>query len=418
MRIVEKLIEFKYFEETIVELSVVQSIVKAALEQSKKLKQKQAELQPVVTKSIHTVFKAWYDYEQKLVGFVSNPKDIVEVREEALANPVLEPFKFTNFGQAARLGKKHISDPNRLEPEIESNPGSPPAMAALYTRVPSARGEHSKVKRALIEMHDQAILELLEIDLVIERLYRTSLIVFDDIVKRKREQEDSFHYNLLDVSCGGNLLAREIEARLQENNFPKKDMKKVVILGLDLDARAGKFTFKCNQAAETSALGWKDALQDQGVRVELLKGHVFSAKTLNDICKWLEANSVSGFDVVAALGILDYFDCQVAGEKKIYIREDKANNLGNRLYSLTNSGGLLIGAVFAKEGLDAASVGWRHLFGNWHLNLVEREVMQRRFSFLEATDFQDITTTTRVQDAKKLYSINRAIHYFVHRKRV
>jgi SAM-dependent methyltransferase len=407
--------ERKYFEAALEELNVVQNIVISVLQRSTILEQKQSELQNIIQQGIHSVVKCWYEYEQKLIGEGLSPEAIQDLREDTLEHSVFKYFKYANSTQATRIGKKHCLELSLLEPESECSPGCPSAMAVMYSRIPKARGKHNKFEHILIEMHDKVFLDFIEIDLVIERLHRTADIICDDILWTKRELRQKFNYSILDLACGGNLLAREIENKLKAKGFLENDLQKVVVLGVDADARAEKFTFARNQNGILSTVGWKDTSQ-RGIRVEILKKNLLSVKAESTIQAWMNDNNVSGFNSVAVLGILDYFGCPVSGKTKVYIPEEKVSSFAAMIDSLTAPEGMIIGAVFAEEGLDVISAGCRHLFLNWHLNPVTRDVMQRRFPFLRTTDFQDVATAHRVSDAQKRTRINQGLHYFIHRK--
>ncbi|MDJ0902449.1 MAG: hypothetical protein QNJ55_26960 [Xenococcus sp. MO_188.B8] len=368
--------------------------------------------QSYIINNLYELFSDWLSYEENLGEDCLTSSRILEIRQSARAHPALELFKYANFVQAGRIGKRDTPDKFLLEPEVESNPGSPSVMHVLYNRKPKARGSHTPLTQAIIEMYDKATLDFIEVDAAIQRMKRTAKIICDSVLQKSYFKGPDSNFFILDIACGGNHLAREIQLILDPIKKSDNLLCNVHILGVDLDSRAENFTFKDIDRADS--LGWYSSDKESSIKFSFLKGNLMLKKTQKIINEWIQAYGVDKFDVVTALGIIDYFGCSIPGSSKEYIPEKYASSFGELMLSLAETGGLLIGAVYNIKERDSISTGARHLLANWQINPVSKICLINRFKFLDNSDFYDVATPDILDDISLREKLNRVLHFFVH----
>lgn len=369
--------------------------------------------QSSISDALYELFSDWLSYERDLDKDCLTSGKILEIRQAAYAHQALEPFRYSNFAQATRVGKRENPDKFLLEPEVESSPGSPSSMYTLYNRVPKARGNHTPIAQAIIEMYDKASLDFMEVDATIQRLKRTAKIICNSIIQKTHSNSQDSNFFVLDIACGGNYLAREIKLRLDAIKQSSNLVCNVYILGVDLDSRTEKFTFKSIDQADS--IGWHSLDEASSINLSFLKGNLLLKRTQKNICEWLENHHVDNFDAVVSLGIIDYFGCLIPGSSKEYIPEEHAVSFGESMLRLTAPSGLLIGAAYALEGLDPIPTGGRHLVSNWQLNHVDKSFLMGRFKFLDDSDLYDVAIPENLDVPSLREKLNKGVHFFVHR---
>lgn len=366
-----------------------------------------------IKSGLYQLFSVWWRHEQEQSRECLTSGEILDRRRNVYSHSALEPYRFSNFAQATRVGRREMPDGSLLEKDVEAVPGPPSAIYTVYQRTPRARGLHSPARRGLIEMYDNAGLGFFEVDATIQRLKRTAGVICNAIAEARMRTQTASRFFVLDIGCGPNYLAREIALRLTASHAEQWSGCRVHVLGIDLDSRAKAFTF--NNAEGEDGLGWHSPDTASNVDVTFMKGGLLIQRTQQRIHEWLIAHGETGFDAVVALGLIDYFGCIIPGDSRHYIRESLAPEFGRRMRQWTRRGGLVIGAVYAAEAIDPPATGGRHLVSNWHINPVQKQSLLHRFGFIEESEFLDLAAPEHVGGEVLREKLNRGVHYFVHR---